>query len=578
MKLLDHIQFPADLRKLSKEQLPQVSEELRAFIIHALSVKAGHLGASLGTVELTVALHYIFNTPQDSLIWDVGHQAYSHKILTGRKEAFSSNRQWGGISGFPKREESVYDSFGTGHSSTAISAALGMALADSESNHHHIAVVGDAAIASGMAFEGLNHAGATNANLIIILNDNHMGIDPSVGALKNHFEELGSSQNNLFKALGFSYSGPIDGHNMSALLSALEDIKNQKGPRVLHIKTLKGKGLAAAELDQITYHAPGTFDRETGLIHKKPSTTEKFQEVVGKTLEELMVQNKDIVALSPAMTTGSGLAPLMKKFPDRVIDVGIAEQHALTLAGGMSTKGSTPYCVIYSTFLQRAIDQLIHDIALQKLAVILCIDRAGLVGNDGATHQGVFDIALLRPIPNLVIAAPKDANELRDLMHTARLHKEGPFAIRYPRGNVFQMNWEQEVKPLELGKGSCLKEGTDIALISTGISAHTVSKALEEVEHPSRVAHYHFAFIKPLDEALIGKIGQKFKKIITLEDGSITGGFGEAVAASLIRQGICTELSHLGVPDRFIEQGSPLEQQQDVGLDYNNLKDILNQS
>jgi len=291
-----------------------------------------------------------------------------------------------------------------------------------------------------------------------------------------------------------------------------------------------------------------------------------------------MVQNKDIIALSPAMTTGSGLAPLMKKFPDRVIDVGIAEQHALTLAGGMSTKGTTPYCVIYSTFLQRAIDQLIHDIALQKLAVILCIDRAGLVGNDGATHQGVFDIALLRPIPNLVIAAPKDANELRDLMHTARLHKEGPFAIRYPRGNVFQMNWEQEVKPLELGKGSCLKEGTDIALISTGISAHTVLKTLEELEHPSRVAHYHFAFIKPLDEALIGKIGQKFKKIITLEDGSITGGFGEAVAASLVRQGICIELSHLGVPDRFIEQGSPLEQQQDVGLDYNNLKDILNQS
>lgn len=576
MNLLAHIEKPEDLRLLSEDQLPLVSKEVRAFIINALSVKAGHLGASLGTVELSVALHYVFDTPNDSLIWDVGHQAYGHKILTGRKDAFSSNRQWGGISGFPKREESEFDSFGTGHSSTAISAALGMALADNNEEHIHIAVVGDAAIASGMAFEGLNHAGATDANLLIVLNDNHMGIDPSVGALKNHFEELG--QNNIFKALGFKYSGPIDGHDLSILVAELKNLKECKGPRVLHIKTVKGKGLAAAELDQITYHAPGTFDRKTGLIHKKPSLGEKFQEVIGKTLAELMDKDQNVIAISPAMTTGSGIAPLMKSYPKRVIDVGIAEQHALTLSAGIATKGMVPYCLIYSTFLQRAIDQLIHDIALQKLPVILCIDRAGLVGNDGATHQGVFDIALLRSIPNLVISAPKDANELRDLMHTAHIYKKGPFAIRYPRGNVFQMDWNQPIKTIELGKGNCIKTGTEIAVISTGISAHTVTKSLEEVKDPSKVAHYHFAFIKPLDEALIKSIGSNFRKIITIEDGVIQAGFGQAIAASLVRQDICCEVTHLGVPDRFIKHGNPLEQQQDVQLDYNNLKDLLNQS
>jgi 1-deoxy-D-xylulose-5-phosphate synthase len=577
MNLLDRIDQPSDLRRLSEDQLEPLSAEVREFIISALSVKAGHLGASLGTVELSVALHYVFNTPKDSLIWDVGHQAYGHKILTGRKGVFNSNRQWGGISGFPKREESVYDSFGTGHSSTALSAALGMALADPDPNNCHIAVVGDAAIASGMAFEGLNHSGATNANLILILNDNHMGIDPSVGALKTHFEELAQAKNNLFTALGFSYSGPIDGHDLPELLSELKKIKAQKGPRVLHIKTVKGKGLAAAELDQITYHAPGTFDRETGVIHKAPTPTEKFQDILGKTLGELMGQHQNLIAISPAMTTGSGLAPLMKSYPDRVIDVGIAEQHALTLAGGIATKGSKAFCIIYSTFLQRAMDQLIHDIALQKLAVVLCIDRAGLVGNDGATHQGVFDIALLLPIPNMVISAPKDANELRDLIHTAHGYTKGPFAIRYPRGNVFEMNWEQEPKEVPLGKGVCLKEGTEIAVITTGICSHTATKAIAESNEPTKVAHYHFAYIKPLDESLIKSIGGSFKKIITLEDGVIQGGFGQAVAAVLVRQGICIKLTHLGVPDRFVEHGNPLEQQYDVGLDYNHLKELLNQ-
>ena len=576
MKLLQSIDDPKDLKILTEDQLVQLAHELRAFIISNLSVKAGHLGASLGTVELTIALHFCFNTPLDSLIWDVGHQAYAHKILTGRRDQFSSNRQWGGISGFPKREESIYDSFGTGHSSTAISAALGMALADPEKKNTHIAVVGDAAIASGMAFEGLNHAGATKANLLVILNDNHMGIDPSVGALKAHFESL-TPQENFFTALGFDYTGPIDGHDIATLIREFKRSQSLDIPRIIHIKTIKGKGLEAAELDQITYHAPGTFDRETGIIHSKPSPSEKFQEIFGKTMAELLQNNKNIIAISPAMTTGSGIAELMKTYPKRVIDVGIAEQHALSLSAGIAAKGLLPFCVIYSTFLQRAIDQLIHDIALQKLPVVLCIDRAGLVGNDGATHQGVFDVALLKPIPNLIITAPKDAQELRALLHFASTYRQGPIAIRYPRGNVIEMNWNKEVSPIQIGKGICLKKGTQTAIISTGFTAHTVTKAIKALANDTSVAHYHFPFIKPLDHELIKVIATTYKQLITIEDGVIEGGFGQAIAASIVRQGICKEVIHLGVPDRFIEHGSPLEQQIDTQLDYNHLKDLLNQ-
>ncbi|MFT5673631.1 MAG: 1-deoxy-D-xylulose-5-phosphate synthase, partial [Polaribacter sp.] len=470
--LLDNISNPKDLRKLNPAQLPQLAKELRAFIIDVIATKEGHLGASLGVVELTIAIHYLFDTPNDLLVWDVGHQAYGHKILTGRKAIFHTNRQFRGISGFPSRTESEYDAFGVGHSSTSISAALGMAIASNlkgETEKQHIAVIGDASIASGMAFEALNHAGVSEANLLIILNDNAIGIDPSVGALKEYLTKVKTdrklaAQNNIIKALNFNYSGPIDGHNLPKVLAELERLKSVKGPKFLHVITTKGKGLQKAEEDQVTYHAPGKFDKISGeRIKKTASLFTKYQDVFGKTIVELASQNDKIVGITPAMLTGSSLKFMFEKFPKRTFDVGIAEQHAVTLAAGMATQGFIPFCNIYSTFLQRAYDQVIHDVALQNLPVVFCLDRAGLVGEDGATHHGVFDLAYARCIPNLIIFAPRNELELRNILYTAQLGLKNPIVIRYPRGTGTSTDWQQPFEKIAIGKGIQLKKGTKIA-------------------------------------------------------------------------------------------------------------------
>ena len=467
-RLLDHIKWPSDLRGLSEDQLPLLAEELRAFIIAVVAAKKGHLGASLGVVELTIALHYLFDTPNDLLVWDVGHQAYGHKILTGRKDRFHTNRQLGGISGFPKRAESIYDTFGVGHSSTSISAALGMAIASSlkgETEKQHIAVIGDASIASGMAFEALNHAGVSNTNLLIILNDNAIGIDPSVGALKEYLTKVKTdrslAQNNIIKALNFDYSGPIDGHDFKSLLRELKRLKKKKGPKFLHVITTKGKGLKQAEKDQVKYHSPGEFDAKTGDLI--PSSSDglppKYQDVFGATIVELAAQNEQIIGITPAMLTGSSLKLMMERFPNRTFDVGIAEQHAVTLSAGMATQGMVPFCTIYSTFLQRAYDQVIHDVALQNLPVIFCLDRAGLVGEDGATHHGIFDLTYLRAIPNMIVFAPRNEMELRNIMYTAQLGLDHPIAIRYPRGRGITVDWKQPFSAIKIGTGICLKDG-----------------------------------------------------------------------------------------------------------------------
>ena len=484
--ILKHINSPEDLRQLSAGDLQQLAQELRRFIIEIVATKEGHLGASLGVVELTIALHYVFNTPEDLLIWDVGHQAYGHKILTGRKAEFHTNRQHNGLSGFPKRNESVYDAFGTGHSSTSISAALGMAIASQlkGENRQHIAVIGDASIASGMAFEGLNHAGVTTANLLVVLNDNAIGIDPSVGALKQYLTNVKKGtqkQDNIFEALNFEYSGPIDGHNMAALLTELERLKTIDGPKFLHIITTKGKGLKQAEADQVKYHAPGKFNATTGdLISKNnENLPPKYQDVFGLTLVELAKANKKIIGITPAMPTGSSLKYMMDEIPERAFDVGIAEQHAVTMAAGMATQGLVPFCNIYSTFLQRAYDQIIHDVALQNLPVIFCIDRAGLVGEDGATHHGVFDLAYLRCIPNLIIVAPRNEIELRNIMYTAQKGLQHPIAIRYPRGRGVTPNWKSEFKAIEIGTGVQLNQGDNLAILSVGAISSTVSEAID---------------------------------------------------------------------------------------------------
>ncbi|WP_055443870.1 1-deoxy-D-xylulose-5-phosphate synthase [Lacinutrix himadriensis] len=567
--MLDHINYPKDLRLLKQEQLPALAKELRAFIINIVATKEGHLGASLGVVELTIALHYVFNTPEDLLVWDVGHQAYVHKLLTGRKNTFHTNRQLGGISGFPKREESIYDTFGVGHSSTSISAALGMALVSQlkgEVNKQHIAVIGDASIASGMAFEGLNHAGVTNANLLVILNDNAIGIDPSVGALKQYLTNVKKGtqkQDNIFEALNFNYSGPIDGHDLPALVLELERLKEVKGPKFLHIITTKGKGLKQAEENQVTYHAPGKFNAETGDLYEKTTQIQppKFQDVFGHTIVELARKNDKIIGITPAMPTGSSLKYMMQEFPDRALDVGIAEQHAVTLAAGMATQGYIPFCNIYSTFLQRAYDQVVHDVALQKLPVIFCLDRAGLVGEDGATHHGVFDIAYLRCIPNLILFSPRNEIELRDIMYTAQLGLELPIAIRYPRGRGEIIDWKQPFTTIEIGKGTCLKEGKNIAVLSIGTMATNVTDAIDLVSNKINVAHYDMRFIKPLDETLLHKICNTYKSIITIEDGTIKGGFGSAILEFAAKNNYKNEIIVLGVPDNFIEQGSTLELQ-----------------
>lgn len=585
--LLAHINNPKELRQLSKEQLPQVAQELRDFIIDIVATKEGHLGASLGVVELTIALHYVFDTPNDLLIWDVGHQAYGHKILTERREQFHTNRQLRGVSGFPKRSESEYDAFGTGHSSTSISAALGMAIASNikgDLDKQHIAVIGDASIASGMAFEGLNHAGVTDANLLIILNDNTMGIDPSVGALKNYFTNVKAGKkvrkNNIIEALNFNYSGPIDGHNIDAVITELERLKTIKGPKFLHIITTKGKGLKKAEQNQVKYHAPGKFDKNTGelITSKNEVLPPKFQDVFGETIVELASNNEKIVGITPAMPTGSSLKIMIDKFPERAFDVGIAEQHAVTLAAGMATQGLIPFCTIYSTFLQRAYDQIIHDVALQNLPVIFCIDRAGLVGEDGATHHGVFDISYLRCIPNLAIFAPLNEIEFRNILYTAQLGIDFPLAIRYPRGRGTIIDWKQPFSKIEIGKGKCISEGNKVAVLSIGTIGNEIIELQRELPK-NEVAHYNMRFVKPLDTALLYKIFDKFDTIITLEDGTVKGGFGTAILEFASENNYQNNtIKTLGIPDQFIEHGTTNELFESIHLSKEHLKKLILQS
>jgi 1-deoxy-D-xylulose-5-phosphate synthase len=582
--LLLNINSPSDLRLLGEGQLPQLAQELRDFIIDIVAVKEGHLGASLGVIELTIALHYIFDTPNDLLVWDVGHQAYGHKILTGRRDNFHTNRQLNGISGFPKRSESHFDTFGVGHSSTSISAALGMAIASNlkgDFNKHHIAVIGDASIASGMAFEGLNHAGVTDANLLVILNDNAIGIDPSVGALKNYLtavkEGKNPRENNMIKSLNFDYSGPIDGNDIYAVLKELKRLQKIKGPKFLHIITTKGKGLQQAEDNQVQYHAPGKFDKITGDIIPKSEQhlPPKYQDVFGLTVLDLAKANLKIIGITPAMPTGSSLKFMMHEFPKRAFDVGIAEQHAVTLAAGMATQGMIVFCNIYSTFLQRAYDQVIHDVALQNLPVIFCLDRAGLVGEDGATHHGVFDLAYLRCIPNLIVYSPMNEIALRNILYTAQLGLNHPIAIRYPRGRGQIVDWQKPYMKLEIGKSNYLKKGTNTAVLSNGPIGNSVTLALAKLNNPEAIAHYDFAFVKPLDESTLHTIFNEYKKIITLEDGVIKGGFGSAILEFASQNNYSNPVLNLGIPDEFIEQGTIEELHQYCKIDVDSLTSLF---
>ena len=616
-ELLSQINSPADLRKLNLSQLEQVCSELRQYIIDIVSEKGGHFGASLGVVELTVALHYVFNTPNDQLVWDVGHQAYGHKILTGRKEQFSSNRIKGGLSGFPKRSESVYDTFGVGHASTSISAALGMAIASKSNGDNakqHIAVIGDGSMTAGMAFEGLNHAGVENTNLLVILNDNCMSIDPAVGALKEYLTDISTSktynrarnkiwkvlgkisqfgpnaqkiakkvegavkttllgESNYFESLNFRYFGPIDGHNAKHVAEILNDLKNIPGPKILHCLTVKGKGFIPAEKgDSTTWHAPGIFDKETGEIIKTNSkkTPPKYQDVFGETIIELAKENENIVGVTPAMLTGSSLNKMMAEMPNRTYDVGIAEQHAVTFSAGMATQGKLPFCNIYSSFMQRAYDQVIHDVALQNLNVVFCLDRGGLVGADGATHHGAFDIAFFRCIPNMIVSSPMNEQELRNLMYTAQLPNQGPFSIRYPRGNGVMLDWKTPFEKLEIGVGRKIKDGEEIAILSFGHPGNFVLSAQETFEKEGlNIAHYDMRFVKPLDEKLLHTIFKKFNTIITIEDGCLQGGFGSAILEFMANNNYQTAVKRLGIPDEFIHHGSQEELHHDCKYDVN---------
>ncbi|MBW3518265.1 1-deoxy-D-xylulose-5-phosphate synthase [Flavobacterium sp. NKUCC04_CG] len=583
-KILSEINSPNELRELAESVLPDLAVELRQFIIDVVSVKEGHLGASLGVMELTIALHYVFNTPVDKLVWDVGHQAYGHKILTGRRAVFETNRRKNGLSGFPKREESEYDTFGVGHSSTSISAALGMALAaqiKGDFERQHIAVIGDASIAAGMAFEGLNHAGVTSANLLVILNDNAIGIDPSVGALKDYLTAVKTGRNhrdnNMIKSLNFDYSGPIDGHDLPALIAELRRLKDIQGPRFLHLITTKGKGLKQAEEDQVRYHAPGKFDSLTGelIVADDSKLPTKYQDVFGLTLVELAQQNPKIIGITPAMPTGSSMKYMMEAFPDRAFDVGIAEQHAVTLAAGMATEGLLPFCAIYSTFLQRAYDQVIHDVALQCLPVIFCLDRAGLVGEDGATHQGVYDIAYLNCIPNLIIAAPLNELELRNLLYTAQLGLGKPIAIRYPRGRGVLTNWKKPFEKINIENIHKLRKGHKFAILSTGTIGNNVIKAFE-ASTTALGAHYHFPIIKPLNEKELHRIAQTYSHIYTIEEAAKEGGFGSKIAAFAAEFYPEVSVKILGIPDTFIEQASVLEQEEECGIDVSSVLNIIN--
>ena len=585
---LDRIPDPQTLRKFDLNQLCNLAKDLRQAIINSLAKGEGHLGSSLGTVELSIALHYVFDTPKDLLVWDVGHQAYGHKMLTGRKSNFELLRQEGGISGFPSREESLYDTFGTGHAGTSISAVLGMALASQlqVQKKQHIAVIGDASIATGMAFEALNHLGTTAANVLVILNDNSMGIDPSIGALKNYFDSVKkevSSLPNFFQNLNIDYTGPLDGHDLNALVSNLKRQKALTGPRLLHVVTKKGKGLPQAENEQVTYHAPGKFDPITGKLN--PSDAEqkiKYQDVFGKTLEHLSEINSKIVAITPAMPTGSGLVDLMQKFPDRCIDVGIAEQHAVTLAAGLATQGMLPFCVIYSTFLQRAYDQVLHDVALQKLGVVFCVDRAGIVGHDGPTHHGVFDIAFLRCIPNLTIAAPRNAQQLQNLLYTAQLGLEQPLAIRYPRGYSQLNQLSFDFEEVTLGKGSCLKEGGQIAILSLGTIAGNIQSALTEPKNVDNFAHFDLGFVKPLDLELLHAVFNTYQRVVVFEEGTVKGGAGSAILEFAAKYNYNIPIELEGVPDQFISHGNPKNLLKDLGLDTDGickkLDSILNKN
>lgn len=613
--LLKTINSPADMKQLTREQLHQLCDELRQYIIDVVSVHGGHFAASLGVVELSVALHYAYNTPYDQLVWDVGHQAYGHKILTGRRDQFSTNRKYNGLSGFPKRSESEYDTFGVGHSSTSISAALGMAMAARHKgeNRKSVAVIGDGSMTAGMAFEAMNHAGVTDADMLIILNDNNMSIDPNVGALREYLTDISTSptynrlkddiwkalgklpvgknftrdmasklehsvkgfvnkNSNLFEALKLRYFGPIDGHNITKLVDTLQDLKKIPGPKILHIITVKGKGYSLAEKDQTKWHAPGLFDKITGEIYKKTYETKqppKYQDVFGHTIIELAEMNSKVFGVTPAMPSGSSLKFMMEKMPDRAIDVGICEQHAATLSAGMATQGLKVFCNIYSSFMQRAYDQVVHDIAIQKLPVILCLDRAGLVGEDGPTHHGAYDIPYFRCIPNMVISAPMNEAELRNLMYTAQLDSNKyPFVIRYPRGEGVMPEWKTPFEEVTIGKGRKLKDGSDIAILTLGHPGNFATMAIRELKTEGlNPAHYDMRFAKPLDEQLLHEVFSQYDKVITVEDGTVVGGFGSAILEFMSQHNYRTTVKMLGIPDRLVEHGTPKELHRECGYD-----------
>ncbi|MBK9571141.1 MAG: 1-deoxy-D-xylulose-5-phosphate synthase [Chitinophagaceae bacterium] len=622
--LIKTIDSPDDLKKLPREKLHQVCDELRQYIIDVVSVHGGHFGASLGVVELTTAIHYVYNTPYDQLVWDVGHQAYGHKILTGRRDNFHTNRKYHGLSGFPKRSESEYDTFGVGHSSTSISAALGMAIAakyKGEKDRKVVAVIGDGAMTAGLAFEGMNHAGVADADMLIVLNDNCMGIDPNVGALKEYLTDITtsptynkvkddvwkllgklpvgknfsramahkltdglkgmvSSSANLFESLKLRYFGPIDGHNVAKLVDTLKDLRNIPGPKILHIVTTKGKGYALAEKDQTKWHAPGLFDKITGEIQKKKfdlPQPPKYQDVFGHTIIELAEQNDKIFGVTPAMPSGSSLKFMMQKMPDRAFDVGIAEQHAVTVSAGMATQGMKVFCNIYSSFMQRAYDQVVHDVAIQKLPVIFCLDRAGVVGDDGPTHHGCYDVAFFRCIPNMIISAPMNESELRSLMYTAQLESTNlPFVIRYPRGEGVMPEWKTEMKEIKIGTGRKLREGKDIAILSFGHPGNFAAAAIRELKNDGvNPGHYDMRFAKPLDEALLHEACQHYEKLITVEDGTIEGGIGSAILEFMAAQGYKNDVKILGIPDRLVEHGTPKELQRECGYDAQSIVDTV---
>ena len=624
--ILNSIDSPSDLKNLDSSDLVKLSKELRQFIIDIVSVNGGHFGASLGVVELSIALHYVFNTPHDQLVWDVGHQAYGHKILTGRRDVFHTNRKYKGLSGFPKRSESEFDTFGVGHSSTSIGAALGMSIASSlknEKNKQHIAVIGDGALTGGQAFEALNHAGMSDSNILVVLNDNCMSIDPNVGALKEYLTDITTShtynkikddvwdllgkfskfgpnaqsiiqkienaikssmleQSNYFESLNFRYFGPVDGHNVEHLVKILEDLKDIPGPKILHCVTKKGKGYKPAEDGNTTkWHAPGIFNKDTGKILSVSKTKDeapKYQDVFGHTIIELAKKNKQIVGVTPAMPTGSSLKYMMEEMPDRAFDVGIAEQHAVTFSAGMATQGLIPFCNIYSTFMQRAYDQVIHDVAIQNLSVVFCLDRAGLVGEDGPTHHGSFDIAYFKCIPNMIISSPMNEEELRNLMFTAQEKNHGPFTIRYPRGKGVMPEWKTEFKSIEIGTGRKLRSGENIAILSLGHIGNYASQLCYEYDKEGmHIGHYDLRFAKPLDQKMLHEVFQNYEHIITIEDGCISGGVGSSVIEFMVDNQYNSSVYRLGIPDEFIEHGSQTQLHAYCGYDKNSLRNKIEQ-